>query len=101
MKHSTRQAKITLYIDVPTTDDENHFIGNNSVNAPSDIVISPIESDNLEEMIAKAKQYKQVQMIREGHGKYILKYQGRDVRGTRMSVKKKDGEYIIHDNHQY
>ena len=72
MKHSTRQAKITLYIDVPTTDDENHFIGydeiaslcedaiskipNFSVNAPSDIVISPIESDNLEEMIAKAKQ---------------------------------------------
>lgn len=72
MKHSTRQAKITLYLDVPTTDDENHFIGydeiaslcedaiskipNFSVNAPSDIVISPIESDNLEEMIAKAKQ---------------------------------------------
>ena len=72
MKHSTRQAKITLYIDVPTTDNENHFIGydeiaslcgdaiskipNFSVNAPSDIVISPIESDNLEEMIAKAKQ---------------------------------------------
>ena len=27
MKHSTRQAKITLYLDVPTTDDENHFIG--------------------------------------------------------------------------
>lgn len=72
MKHSTRQAKITLYLDVPTTNDENHFIGydeiaslcedaiskipNFSVNAPSDIVISPIESDNLEEMIAKAKQ---------------------------------------------
>lgn len=72
MKHSTRQAKITLYLDVPTTDDENHFIGydeiaslcedtiskipNFSVNAPSDIVISPIESDSLEEMIAKAKQ---------------------------------------------
>lgn len=72
MKHSTRQAKITLYLDVPTTDDENHFIGydeiaslcedaiskipNFSVNAPSDIVISKIESDNLEEMIAKAKQ---------------------------------------------
>lgn len=72
MKHSTRQAKITLYLDVPTTDDENHFIGYDeiaslcedaiskipdfSVNAPSDVVISPIESDNLEEMIAKAKQ---------------------------------------------
>ena len=72
MKHSIRQAKITLYLDVPTTDNENHFIGydeiaslcgdaiskipNFSVNAPSDIVISPIESDNLEEMIAKAKQ---------------------------------------------
>lgn len=72
MKHSTRQAKITLYLDVPTTDDENHFIGydeiaslcedaiskipNFSVNAPSNIVISPIESDSLEEMIAKAKQ---------------------------------------------
>lgn len=72
MKHSIRQAKITLYLDVPTTDDKNHFIGDNeivslcedaiskipnfSVNAPSDIVISPIESDNLEEMIAKAKQ---------------------------------------------
>lgn len=72
MKHSIRQAKITLYLDVPTTDDENHFIGydeieslcedaiskipNFSVNAPSNIVISPIESDNLEEMIAKAKQ---------------------------------------------
>ena len=72
MKHSTRQAKITLYLDVPTTDDKNHFIGydeiaslcedaiskisNFSVNAPSDIAISPIESDSLEEMIAKAKQ---------------------------------------------
>ena len=72
MKHSIRQAKITLYLDIPTTDDKNHFIGDNeiaslcedaiskipdfSVNAPSDIVISPIESDNLEEMIAKAKQ---------------------------------------------
>lgn len=72
MKHSNRQAKIMLYIDVPTTDDENHFIGydeivslcedaiskipNFSVNTPSDIVISPIESDNVEEMIAKAKQ---------------------------------------------
>ena len=72
MQHSTRQAKITLYLDVPTTDDENHFIGydeieslcedsiskipNFSVNAPSNIVISPIESDSLEEMIAKAKQ---------------------------------------------
>ena len=42
---------------------------------------------------------KQVQMIREGHGKYILKYQGRDVRGTRKSVEKKNGEYVIHDNH--
>ena len=72
MKHSTRQAKITLYLDVPTTDDKNNFIGydeivslcedaiskipNFSVNAHFDIVISPIESDNLEEMIAKAKQ---------------------------------------------
>lgn len=72
MKHSTRQAKITLYIDVPTTDDENHFIGydeiaslcenaiskipNFSVNAPSDIIGGPIESDNLEEMIFKAKE---------------------------------------------
>lgn len=72
MKHSIRQAKITLYLDVPTTDDKNHFISDNeivslcedaiskisnfSVNASSDIVISPIESDNLEEMIAKAKQ---------------------------------------------
>lgn len=44
---------------------------------------------------------KQVQMIREGHGKYILKCQGRDVRGTRKSVEKKDGEYVIHDNHHY
>ena len=42
---------------------------------------------------------KQVQMIREGHGKYILKYQGRSVCGTRKSVEKKDGEYVIHDNH--
>ena len=42
---------------------------------------------------------KQVQMIREGHGKYILKYQGRDVRGTRKSVEKRNGEYVIHDNH--
>ena len=44
---------------------------------------------------------KQVQMIKEGHGKYILKYQGRDVRGTRKSVEKRNGEYVIHDNHQY
>ena len=42
---------------------------------------------------------KQVQMIREGHGKYILKYQGRDVCGTRKSVEKRNGEYVIHDNH--
>lgn len=72
MKHSIRQAKITLYLDVPTIDDKNHFIGDNeivslcedaiskitnfSVNAPSDIVIGPIESDDLEEMISKAKQ---------------------------------------------
>ena len=29
MKHSIRQAKITLYLDVPTTDDKNHFINDN------------------------------------------------------------------------
>lgn len=72
MKHSIRKAKITLYLDVSTTDDKNHFIGDNeivslcedaiskipnfSMNAPSDIVMGPIESDSLEEMIAKAKQ---------------------------------------------
>lgn len=72
MKHSIRQAKITLYLDVPTTDDKNHFIGDNeivslcedaiskipnfSVNAPSDIIGGPIESDDLEEMIFKAKE---------------------------------------------
>ena len=72
MKHSTRQAKITLYLDVPTTDDKNHFIGDNeivslcedaiskiqnfSVNAPSDIIGGPVESDDLEEMIFKAKE---------------------------------------------
>ena len=71
MKHSIRQAKITLYLDVPTTDDKNHFIGDNeivslcedaiskipnfSVNAPSDIIGGPVESDDLEEMIFKAK----------------------------------------------
>ena len=54
MKHSIRQAKITLYLDIPTIDDKNHFIGNNGivslcedaiskipnfrVNAPSDII---------------------------------------------------------------
>lgn len=72
MKHSTRKAKITLYLDVPTTDDKNNFIGDNaivslcedaiskipnfSVNAPSDIIGGPIESDDLEEMIFKAKE---------------------------------------------
>lgn len=72
MKHSIRKAKITLYLDVPTTDDKNHFIGDNeimslcedaiskipnfSVNAPSDIIGSPVESDDLEEMIFKAKE---------------------------------------------
>ena len=72
MNHSTRQAKITLYLDVPTTDDKNHFIGDNeivslcedaiskiqnfSVNAPSDIIGGPVESDDLEEMIFKAKE---------------------------------------------
>ena len=72
MKHSIRQAKITLYLDVPTTDDKNHFIGDNeivsicedaiskiqnfSVNAPSDIIGGPVESDDLEEMIFKAKE---------------------------------------------
>lgn len=72
MKHSIRQAKITLYLDVPTTDDKNHFIGDNeivslcedaiskipnfSINAPSDIIGGPIESDDLEEMIFKAKE---------------------------------------------
>lgn len=71
MKHSIRQAKITLYLDVPTTDDKNHFINDNeivslcedaiskisnfSVNAPSDIIAGPVESDDLEEMIFKAK----------------------------------------------
>ncbi len=65
MKHSIRQAKITLYLDVPTTDDKNHFISDNeivslcedaiskisnfSVNAPSDIIAGPVESDDLEE----------------------------------------------------
>ena len=42
---------------------------------------------------------KHVQMIKEGHGKYILKYQGRNVCGTRKSVEKKNGNYLIHDNH--
>lgn len=72
MKHSIRQAKITLYLDIPTTDDKNHFIGDNeiaslcedaiskipnfSINAPSDVTIGPVESDNLEEMIFKAKE---------------------------------------------
>lgn len=31
MKHSIRQAKITLYLDVPTTDDKNHFINDNEI----------------------------------------------------------------------
>lgn len=72
MKHSIRQAKITLYLDIPTTDDKNHFISDNeivslcedaiskisnfSVNAPSDIIVGPVESDDLEEMIYKAKE---------------------------------------------
>ena len=72
MKHSIRQAKITLYLDVPTIDDKNHFIGDNeivslcedaiskipnfSVNAPSDIIAGQAESDDLEEMIFKAKE---------------------------------------------
>ena len=67
MKHSIRQAKITLYLDVPTIDDKNHFISYNeivslcedaiskipnfSVNAPSDIIAGQAESDDLEEMI--------------------------------------------------
>lgn len=42
---------------------------------------------------------KHVQMIKEGRGKYILKYQGRNVCGTRKSVEKKNGNYLIHDNH--
>lgn len=72
MKHSIRKAKITLYLDVPTVDDKNHFMGDNeivslcedaiskipnfSVNAPSDIIGGHIESDDLEEMIFKAKE---------------------------------------------
>ena len=72
MKHSIRQAKITIYLDVPTIDDKNHFIGDNeivslcedaiskipnfSVNAPSDIIAGQAESDDLEEMIFKAKE---------------------------------------------
>ena len=72
MKHSIRQVKITLYLDIPTTDDKNHFIGDNeivslcedaiskipnfSVNAPSDIIGGPVESDDLGEMIFKAKE---------------------------------------------
>ena len=72
MKHSIRQAKIILYLDVPTIDDKNHFISDNeivslcedaiskipnfSVNAPSDIIAGPVESDDLEEMIFKAKE---------------------------------------------
>lgn len=72
MKHSIRQAKITLYLDVPAIDDKNYFISDNeivslcedaiskipnfSVNAPSDIIAGPVESDDLEEMIFKAKE---------------------------------------------
>ena len=72
MKHSIRQAKITLYLNVPTIDDKNHFISDNeivslcedaiskipkfSVNAPSDIIAGPAESDDLEEMIFEAKE---------------------------------------------
>ena len=71
MKHSIRQAKITLYLDVPSTDDKNHFISDNeivslcedaiskisnfSINAPSNIIVGPVRSDNLEEMIFNAK----------------------------------------------
>ena len=65
--------------------------------------VSPYSNELLKqwrEHGCKEWQDKQVQMIREGHGKYILKYQGRDVRRTRKSVEKKDGEYVIHDNHQ-
>ena len=59
MKHSTRKAKITLYLDVPTVDDKNHFMGDNeivslcedaiskipnfSVNSPSDIISGPLK----------------------------------------------------------
>ena len=60
--------------------------------------VSPYSNELLKqwrEHGCKEWQDKQVQMIKEGHGKYILKYQGRDVRGTRMSVEKKDGEYVI------
>ena len=72
MKHFIRQAKITLYLDIPTTDDKNHFISDNeivslcedaiskisnfSIKAYSDIIVGPVESDNLEEMIFKAKE---------------------------------------------
>ena len=70
MKHSIRQVKVTLYLDVPTLDDNDKFLDEckiietceNSlrqnkfyVNAPSEVVLGPVESDDLEAMISEAK----------------------------------------------
>ena len=42
MKHSIRHAKITLYLDVPTTDDKNHFISDNEIVSLCEDAISKI-----------------------------------------------------------
>lgn len=65
-----RRAKVTLYLDVPVLDNDNLFVDktqilntcekslntcNFKINAPSDIILEPINSDNLEDMVHEAK----------------------------------------------
>lgn len=67
---NTRQVKLTLYLDVPTLDENNNFIDSSKiikicenslkqnkfyVNAPSEIILGPIESDDLEAKLLEAK----------------------------------------------
>ena len=67
---NTRQVKLTLYLDVPTSDENNNFIDSSKiinicenslrqnkfyVNALSEIVLGPIESDDLETKILEVK----------------------------------------------
>lgn len=67
---NTRQVKLTLYLDVPTLDENSNFIDSSKiikicenslkqnkfyVNAPSEIILGPIESDDLEAKLLEAK----------------------------------------------
>ena len=70
MKNRVRQIKVTMYLDIPVIDCKGKYVNPNSllekiedgvwydldatVNAPSEMIVGPIESDDLDQMISKA-----------------------------------------------